>query len=77
MEVDIQPTEGQDGVEIRSQVVVTARTGAEMEALLACSTAALALYDMVKAIERERRDHRPAPGRQERRRVAGVFRREG
>jgi cyclic pyranopterin phosphate synthase len=32
--------------------VVNARTGAEMEALVACSTAALALYDMVKALEK-------------------------
>ncbi len=39
-------------VEIRSRVVVTARTGAEMEALTACSVAALALYDMVKAREK-------------------------
>jgi cyclic pyranopterin phosphate synthase len=37
---------------IASEVVVTARTGAEMEALVACSAAALALYDMVKAVER-------------------------
>ena len=37
---------------IRSRVVVTARTGAEMEALTACAAAALALYDMVKAVER-------------------------
>jgi cyclic pyranopterin phosphate synthase len=50
VEVELQPAP--DGVVIRSRVVVTARTGAEMEALLACSTAALALYDMVKAIER-------------------------
>jgi len=50
VEIEIQPI--QDGVEIRSRVVVNARTGAEMEALLACSTAALALYDMVKAVER-------------------------
>lgn len=41
-----------DGVVIRSRVVTTARTGAEMEALTACSVAALALYDMVKAVER-------------------------
>jgi cyclic pyranopterin phosphate synthase len=40
------------GLEIRSEIVVTARTGAEMEALVACSAAALALYDMVKAVER-------------------------
>ena len=32
--------------------MVNARTGAEMEALVACSTAALALYDMVKAVEK-------------------------
>lgn len=50
VEVEIQPVEG--GVEIRSRIVVTAKTGAEMEALTACSTAALALYDMVKAVER-------------------------
>jgi cyclic pyranopterin phosphate synthase len=43
---------GESGVEIRSRVVTTGRTGAEMEALTACATAALALYDMVKAVER-------------------------
>jgi cyclic pyranopterin phosphate synthase len=41
-----------EGLRIESEVVVTARTGAEMEALVACSAAALALYDMVKAVER-------------------------
>ncbi|HYG62092.1 MAG TPA: cyclic pyranopterin monophosphate synthase MoaC, partial [Thermoanaerobaculia bacterium] len=50
VEVELQPIP--EGVEIRSRVVVTGRTGAEMEAMLACSTAALALYDMVKAQER-------------------------
>jgi len=50
VDVEISIVEG--GVEIRSLVVTTARTGAEMEALIACSTAALALYDMVKAVER-------------------------
>lgn len=50
VEVEIGPAAG--GVEIRSKIVVTAKTGAEMEALVACSTAALALYDMVKAVER-------------------------
>ncbi len=50
VEVELQPIP--EGIEIRSRVVVTARTGAEMEALTACSTAALALYDMVKAVER-------------------------
>lgn len=51
VEVDIRPIP--EGVEIRSHVVVTAKTGAEMEAMVACSTAALALYDMVKALERD------------------------
>ncbi|HYO16387.1 MAG TPA: cyclic pyranopterin monophosphate synthase MoaC [Thermoanaerobaculia bacterium] len=50
VEVEIHPIP--EGVEIRSRVVVNARTGAEMEALLAASMAALALYDMVKALER-------------------------
>lgn len=50
VEVELRPIP--EGIEIRSLVVVTARTGAEMEALIACSTAALALYDMVKALER-------------------------
>jgi cyclic pyranopterin monophosphate synthase len=50
VEVEIRPAEG--GVEIVSQVVVTARTGAELEAMVACANAALALYDMVKAVEK-------------------------
>ena len=50
VEVEIEPAEG--GVTIRSRVVATARTGAEMEALTACAAAALALYDMVKSVER-------------------------
>lgn len=41
-----------EGLEIRARIVVTARTGAEMEAMTACAAAALALYDMVKAVER-------------------------
>jgi cyclic pyranopterin phosphate synthase len=50
IEIEVLPIP--EGVEIRSLVVATARTGAEMEALTACSIAALALYDMVKAVER-------------------------
>ena len=50
VEVAIVPGEGE--VRIASRVTVTARTGAEMEALVACAAAALALYDMVKAIDR-------------------------
>jgi cyclic pyranopterin monophosphate synthase len=73
VEIDIQPIP--EGVAIRSHVVVNARTGAEMEALVACSTAALALYDMVKAIEKgavvtDLRLEAKSGGR------TGVFRRE-
>ena len=50
--VDVQITATDTGVSITSEVVATARTGAEIEALAACSGAALALYDMVKAVEK-------------------------
>lgn len=50
VEVAIEP--GESEVRIASRVTVTARTGAEMEALVACAAAALAIYDMVKAIDR-------------------------
>ncbi|MDH3745088.1 MAG: cyclic pyranopterin monophosphate synthase MoaC [Acidobacteriota bacterium] len=52
-DIEVTLCEVPDGVQIRSRVVVTARTGAEMEALVACAGAALSLYDMVKAVERE------------------------
>jgi len=48
--VELIPAAG--GVAITSRVVCQGRTGAEMEALTACAAAALALYDMVKAVER-------------------------
>ena len=41
-----------EGLRVRTSVVVTARTGAEMEALVACAAAALAIYDLIKAVER-------------------------
>ena len=40
---------------IEAEVSITARTGVEMEALLAVSIAALTLYDMTKGIDRELR----------------------
>jgi cyclic pyranopterin monophosphate synthase len=42
-----------DGVEIEAAVETTAQTGVEMEALTAASVAALTVYDMVKAIDKE------------------------
>jgi cyclic pyranopterin monophosphate synthase len=40
------------GVRIRAEVRGTDRTGFEMEALVAASTAALTVYDMCKSVER-------------------------
>ena len=40
-------------VAIRAEVAATARTGVEMEALTAASVAALTLYDMAKALQRD------------------------
>lgn len=40
---------------ITATAVVTARTGVEMEALTAVSVAALTLYDMTKAVDRDLR----------------------
>jgi len=40
-------------VDIEAEAKATARTGVEMEALVAVSTAALTIYDMCKAVDRE------------------------
>ena len=40
------------GLMITTEVVVTAKTGVEMEALTAAAAAALTVYDMAKAIDR-------------------------
>ena len=42
-----------DRVEIRAVVETTAQTGVEMEALTAATVAALTVYDMAKAIDKE------------------------
>ena len=41
------------GVAIESRVKTTGRTGAEMEALAAVSVAALTIYDMCKAVDKQ------------------------
>lgn len=43
---------GLPGVRVRAEVRVRGRTGVEMEALTACAAALLAVYDMVKAVDR-------------------------
>lgn len=50
--VDVAAVLVDDGVELESSVVMTGKTGAEMEALTAVSVAALTVYDMCKAIDK-------------------------
>lgn len=50
--VDLAFEIGRDRVTVTSEVVSIARTGAEMEALTAVSVALLAVYDMVKAVDK-------------------------
>ncbi|WP_370178502.1 cyclic pyranopterin monophosphate synthase MoaC [Alteriqipengyuania sp.] len=41
-----------DGVRITATASLTGKTGVEMEAMLACSTALLTIYDMAKALDK-------------------------
>ena len=50
--LDIATDEALPGCIVRATVKVTGPTGVEMEALTAVSIACLAIYDMVKAVER-------------------------
>jgi cyclic pyranopterin phosphate synthase len=51
--VDVSLEVGEAGVEITASAETTAQTGVEMEALVAVSVAALTVYDMAKAIDKE------------------------
>ena len=51
--VDVDARLVETGVVLASTAVVTAKTGAEMEALAAVAVAALTVYDMCKALDRE------------------------
>jgi cyclic pyranopterin monophosphate synthase len=50
--VDLTPDADLPGVRITATVRTTGQTGVEMEALTAVSTAALTVYDMLKAVEK-------------------------
>ena len=50
--VDFQSDEKSNSIEVTATVRVEGKTGVEMEALTACSVAALTLYDMCKAVDR-------------------------
>jgi cyclic pyranopterin phosphate synthase len=52
VDVDIQVDPSTGIVTLMAEARTTAQTGVEMEALTACSVAALTVYDMVKGVER-------------------------
>lgn len=50
--IDVELNLTDDGVDIKTAVRTTDRTGVEMEALVAASVAALTVYDMCKAVDK-------------------------
>ncbi len=52
-EVKLRLNEAELCVDIESAVTCTGRTGVEMEAICACSVAAMTVYDMCKAVQRD------------------------
>ena len=53
--VSLAPDKKRSAVDITATVRTTAQTGVEMEALTAVSVAALTVYDMAKAVQRDMR----------------------
>ena len=51
--VDVRLEIADDGVDVTAAAETTAQTGVEMEALVAASVAALTVYDMAKAIDKD------------------------
>jgi cyclic pyranopterin monophosphate synthase len=51
--VDVSLAVGEAAVEITATAETTAQTGVEMEALTAASVAALTIYDMAKAVDKQ------------------------
>lgn len=52
-DVKLRLNEEDKAVEIKATVTCTGRTGVEMEAITACSVAAMTVYDMCKAVQRD------------------------
>jgi cyclic pyranopterin phosphate synthase len=52
VEIAFHPDEKGSRIDIEARVRIKARTGVEMEALVAVTTAGLTIYDMCKAIDR-------------------------
>ena len=53
IEVDLIPDTSRSAIDITATVRTTARTGVEMEALTAVTIAALTVYDMLKAAQKD------------------------
>jgi cyclic pyranopterin phosphate synthase len=53
VEITFNPIKEKHCIEIEAQVKLKGQTGVEMEALTAVATAALTIYDMCKAVDRE------------------------
>lgn len=52
-DVHLRLNEEDKAVEIEATVTCTGRTGVEMEAVTACTVAAMTVYDMCKAVQRD------------------------
>ena len=52
VEVEVEIDAGAGEVNVSAETCTSAQTGVEMEAMTACAVAALAVYDMVKGVER-------------------------
>lgn len=52
VEIEFRPSRTRSALEIEARTVTSARTGVEMEAMVAVSAAALTIYDMAKSIDR-------------------------
>ena len=55
IEVSLEPDEARGTIDITATVRTTGKTGVEMEALTAVSVAALTVYDMIKAAQKDAR----------------------
>ncbi len=51
--VEIEFGIGQNGIAVSCRTTTTAQTGVEMESLIGASVAALTIYDMCKAVDKE------------------------
>lgn len=51
--VDVRAEFADDGIRLEAEAVTNAQTGVEMEALTAVSVAALTIYDMCKAVQKD------------------------